>query len=75
MRWGMAAKCRKHGHMHAFSKFEEEAMPIDALAMFGAVALKCHKCAEFEQDEKAKAGTKRCAHMLVAYMKIEGKDD
>lgn len=46
-------------------------MPIYALAMFGNVALKCHKCAEFEQDPKVKNGTKRCAHMLVAYMKIE----
>lgn len=69
MLWGMAAKCRRHERMHAFNAYEEK-LPAADLAMLSAVALKCRTCAEFEQDPKAKDGTKRCrSKSQTAYAK------
>ena len=70
MRWGMAAKCRKHDRIHAFNSYEEK-LPRDDMALLAPVALKCRTCGDFKQDEEAKDGKKRCRHMLIAYMKIE----
>lgn len=67
-RYGMAAKCRRFGKIHAFCG-HEECYPAEWLRPMGAAAFACHNCDGFEREAGA-----RCRHLLVSYMRTDEEE-
>ena len=73
-RYGMAAKCRKFGKMHAFCG-HEECYPAVWLLPMGAAAFACHNCDGFERDAaRVKDMKEFCRHLLVSYMRTDEEE-